>query len=61
LKKFRGRDRSFRYKEYDYHALAVYNSERSRGLVHTEEYQDKMRQQQERFNKEMKIRREKYR
>jgi len=36
-----------------YHYLAIYNSEVSRGLVHTPEYKAVMAKLQEEFNKEM--------
>lgn len=35
---------------YEFAALAQYNSERFRGIVHTEEYRALMAQEQERFN-----------
>lgn len=38
--------------EKGYQALANFNSEKARGLVHTDEYKEKMKEVQERFNKE---------
>jgi len=38
------------FKPYRFQDLAVYNSERARGLVHTPEYQEKMKREQELFN-----------
>jgi hypothetical protein len=36
--------------EYRWSELATYNSERARGLVHTEEWKARMAKQQEEFN-----------
>ena len=41
------------YKPHRWHELAVYNSEKRRGVKHTEEWKDEMRRQQEQFNQEM--------
>lgn len=38
--------------EYEFWALATYNAERHRGLVHTPEYEKRMASEQERFNKQ---------
>lgn len=35
-----------------YGALSIYNAEKARGLVHTEEYKVKMKEVQEKFDKE---------
>ena len=37
---------------YDVEQLATYNSEVSRGIVHTKEYNQKMKDMQEQFDKE---------
>lgn len=36
---------------YEFSQLATYNGERARGLVHTEEWQARMRAEQERFRR----------
>jgi hypothetical protein len=38
-----------RNEPYEFNALAIYNSERARGIVHTPEWDEKMRLEQERF------------
>jgi hypothetical protein len=39
--------------EIDFHALATYNAERGRGLIHTRKWEKEMEILQERFNKYM--------
>lgn len=37
---------------YRWHALATYNAERARGVVHRPEYDERMRREQEAFDAE---------
>lgn len=37
---------------YEYSDLALYNSEKARGIVHTTEWDARMAERQERFNEE---------
>lgn len=41
---------NFGYKPDEFDALATYNAECSRGIVHTPEYHAKMEEERERFN-----------
>jgi len=40
------------YPPYEFQDLAVYNSERARGIVHTEEWDQRMAIQQRLFNEQ---------
>ncbi len=42
--------RTFTDETYEFWALATYNGEKARGLVHTAEWQSKMRDEQKRFD-----------
>ncbi len=44
-----------RYQRYEFAALATYNGERSRGIMHTLEWQEKMAQEQARFDTKTKL------
>jgi hypothetical protein len=40
-------------EEYRFAALAEYNTERARGIVHTEEWRKRMKKEQAKFDAEM--------
>ncbi len=42
--------RTFTDDKYEFWALATYNGERARGIMHTPEWQEKMAADQERFD-----------
>ena len=44
--------RKQRWEPYEFEALATYNSEKARGIVHTPEWVEKMKHEQERFNQQ---------
>ncbi len=46
---------SRRYKPYEFAALATYNGERARGIMHTLEWQEKMAKEQARFDTKTKL------